>query len=234
MLQTIDVHFSADEILQSLNLLNMQQDQYDDMSKLDINSPTNNFFYDPWQLKSEFATPKIIQLFDQLGPIGQAKIVIIKPGQSYMAHADVEDRYHITLQSDQSYLIDLKHNQMYATQVNNKCYLMNTDRIHTAANFGYKDRIQLVIRKLLIHHPLKNSCHVHIKPAVLDEPFNQRRLFDEHILCWLNLANKRRIIDNFNPMGEDVELQFDLEQHYVPELQQQIAQCGFDILCDIT
>jgi hypothetical protein len=65
----------------------------------------------------------------------------------------------------------------------------------------------------------------------LDQPFNQRAWFDRHILVWLNGANKRGIMDNFNPMGEEVEIEFDLAGAHCEELQAQLALCPFDIDC---
>jgi len=234
MLQPIDIEFSADQLLSELKHCHLEQDQFDAMWKCDINQPTDSFYYDAWQLKPEYSTPAVQSLFAQLPPVGQAKIVSIPPSTSYHVHADIEDRYHITLQGQHSYLIDLAHHKMYSTQVDNQCYHMDTARIHTAVNFGYQPRIQLVIRHLLHRPLLSDPVHVHLHPVTLDEPHNQRQLFDQHILTWLNLAHKQHIIDNFNPMGEDVELQFDLARNHVPQLQQQIAQCGFDVWCRIT
>lgn len=234
MFTPTDIQVNADQLLQSLNHQQFSQDRFDAMWKMDINQPQSSFYYDAWQLKPEYQTPAWLSLFDQLGSVGQAKIVSIPPGTSYHAHADIEDRYHITLQSDHSYLIDLETQQMHATRVDNVCYHMDTARIHTAVNFGYQDRIQLVVRQLLNRPRLNHVSHVHIRPRVLDQPHNQRHLFDQHILVWLNTANKRQIIDNFDPKGEDVEIEFDLESHHVKELQHQISLCGFDIDCDIT
>ena len=234
MFTPTDIRVDAEALLQSVKNIALEQDRYDSMLKLDINQSITSFYYDAWQLKPEYNSQEMRELFDQLGPVGQAKIVSIPPGTSYHAHSDIEDRYHITLQSDHSYLIDLEQCEMYATQVDNVCYHMDTARIHTAVNFGYQDRIQLVVRQLLNRPQLNHVSHVHLRPRVLDEPYNQRNLFDQHILTWLNTANKRMILDNFDPKGEDVEIEFDLESSHVKELQHQITLCGFDILCDIT
>ena len=70
----------------------------------------------------------------------------------------------------------------------NICYHMDTSRIHTAANFGYKDRIQLVIRKLLTRHKLKDPVLIKIRPV--DKPHNLRYLFDKHFFIG-NKANRK-------------------------------------------
>ena len=231
MFERTHIKVNSEAIARDLQHHTLQQDSWDSMHKQDINHCEGNFFYDAWQLKPEFDTPIMQNLMQQLGPVGQAKIIVVPPGTCYQAHADVEDRYHITLQADHSYLIDLESDEMYPTLRDDWCYLMNTQRLHTAANFGYQDRCQLVIRRLLTHHQLMDPHHIHIKPMQLDQPFNQRAWFDRHILVWLNGANKRGIMDNFNPMGEEVEIEFDLAGAHCEELQAQLALCPFDIDC---
>lgn len=234
MLTPIEIKFSAQSILNTLKHCQLEQDQFDDMNKLDIMEPTGNFFYDPWQLKESFRTPELIALFDQLPPVGQTKIVSIPPGTAYQAHADIEDRYHITLQGKHSYLIDLEHNEMHSTDVNDQCYLMDTTSVHTAANFGDCDRIQLVIRLLLNRNRLNTPVRISIQPKLLDQPHNQRLWMDQHILTWLNQANKRGIMAHYNPMGEDTHWCFDLEQECVTEFEQRVRELPFEcvVACD--
>ena len=79
---------------------------------------------------------------------------------------------------------------MHSTDVNDQCYLMDTTCVHTAANFGDCDRIQLVIRLLLNRNRLNTPVRISIQPKLLDQPHNQRLWMDQHILTWLNQANK--------------------------------------------
>ena len=234
MLTPMTTQFCAKSLLRSIRDITLRQDRYDPMLKQDINQPTKSFYYDAWELKPQYNSQQWRDLFAQLGPVGQAKIVAIPPAVCYPAHTDVEDRYHITLQGHMSYLIDLQQDKMYSTTVDNVCYNMDTTKVHTAVNFGYQDRIQLVIRQLLHRTVLNDACQVHIRPRVIDETHDQRLLFDTYILGWLNSANKRRIINNFDPMGKDVEVKFELERSCVAEFRKQVAQCGMDMLCEIT
>ena len=226
MFSSTPFQFDSDKIFKTLRDIVVAQDTHDNMGKWDINEPTGNFFYDPWRLKKQYWDTSIIELFDQLGPVGQAKVIIIKPGQNYLGHGDIEDRYHITLQGEESYLIDLEDFKMYPTVADNICYHMDTSRIHTAANFGYKDRIQLVIRKLLTRHKLKDPVLIKIRPV--DKPHNLRYLFDKHFLIWLNKANKKGIINDVKSTLEH-EIDFELERDYVKELQKIVDNCGFKV-----
>ena len=104
MFTPTDIRVDAEALLQSVKNSALEQDRYDSMLKLDINQSITSFYYDAWQLKPEYSSPEMRELFDQLGPVGQAKIVSIPPGTSYHAHSDIEDRYHITLQNQVLFL----------------------------------------------------------------------------------------------------------------------------------
>jgi len=227
MLQKLDIKLSAQDILKNLPKFNTEhKDKETFMCKTCMNDPTGDFFYDPWKLKSEWQTKELVQLFNTLGPVGEARIIVMKPGFTYLAHSDIDDRYHVTLQGEHSYLIDLVNTKMYPTLTDNCCYLMDTTHIHTAVNFGYLDRIQLVIRKLLNRGQLQNPTHVKIK--AIDAPYNLRYLFDQTFSIWLNKANKEKIIDNFKAITDE-EINLDLEREYLKELKNISNNCGFAV-----
>jgi hypothetical protein len=218
MLDQINIHYSATEIFKSLPILQLPKTQ--------LNEPTGDFFYDAWQLKDEFKKPAIVDLFAQLGSVGEARIIVLEPGNSYCAHADIDDRYHLTLQGEHSYLYDLKNLKMYPTEVDNKVYLMDAGRIHSAANLGYKSRIQLVVRKLLNKVELKNLCVVKI--AVDNPIYNLRYLFDHSFSIVLNKLNKQGCMNKFKKISE-TEISFEIERAYLPQVNKLIDSCGFDV-----
>jgi hypothetical protein len=169
-----------------------------DEMKTPINYPTGNFFYDPWVLKDEYKGTVWEILYNSL-PVtkGEARIIILDPGQAYQSHADIDDRYHLNILGSKSYLIDLENNQMYFLDANGIWYDMDAGQIHTATNFGRTARIQLVIRKLLLNNVLKDPLPVTIQTTLknLDQA---RFIFDNTISPWLNFANKRKYINNFS------------------------------------
>ena len=126
--------------------------------KNQLNTPTGDFFYDAWTVLPEYQNTAISELLKQLPDHGEARVIVLKPGESYSAHADIDDRYHVTLDAEQSFLHDIENEMMYPTKPDNTVYLMNTGVLHTASNYGYKNRYQLVIRKLLnksdLYHPV--------------------------------------------------------------------------------
>ena len=87
-----------------------------DKGKHDISNPTGKFFYDPWQLKSEYlGTPWETILNSLPGDKGQARVIILESPSCYTAHSDIDDRYHLNLFGDEAYLIDLEEQKMYKT-----------------------------------------------------------------------------------------------------------------------
>jgi len=82
--------------------------------KTSINQPTGNFFYDPWILKEEYKGTVWETLYNSL-PVskGESRIIILDPGQCYQIHADIDDRYHLNILGDNSYLINLVQETMH-------------------------------------------------------------------------------------------------------------------------
>ena len=140
--------------------------QWDAKNRCQLNTPTGNWLYDPYTIKSEWQGTVFQEILDQLAedyPIGEARLIKLQPGTCYPSHTDVDDRLHINIVgNDQSYLIDLDHQTFYKTQSDNAVYYMDASNRHVAANFGSYDRIQLVIRVRL--------------PRVYDQSFDLRTI----------------------------------------------------------
>lgn len=181
-----------------------------------LNEPTGNFFYDPWKLKAQYKGTIWETLLSTLSvDHGEARVIVMEPGTTYMAHADIDDRYHLNLQGDKSYLIDIDNEQMYLLEQDGYWYEMNAGKLHVASNFGSCNRIQLVVRKLLQKNNLINPIKVRILPRILKHDI--RFEFDEKISPWLNSANKENKINDFS--HNDVSADFYIEKNYIGELK---------------
>ena len=141
-----------------------------------LNKPIGNFFYDPWNIKSEFIGTVWEKLLNSLHvtDMGQARILILEPGEVYQAHADIDDRWHLNILGEQSYLVNLDTQTMYKLKQDGLWHYMNTGYIHTACNFGPIPRIQLVVRRLLKHGTIKNPINTNRDPIILP------------IICYIN------------------------------------------------
>jgi hypothetical protein len=165
--------------------------------KSTINEPTSRFFYDPWKIKREYKDTvwdKILQTLPF--PVGEARVIILKPTISYQIHADIDDRYHLNLAGEHCYLIDLENSELHKTETDMQWYVMDAGRRHTASNFGRIDRIQLVVRKLLEDTRLTDYVNVKLYPKNLSKE-DAHFIFDNTISPWLNQANKKNIIQDF-------------------------------------
>lgn len=202
----VETKYSVDQHLietAKKNLINFQ-------GKTILNEPTGNFFYDPWVIKDQFKNTVWEEILSTLDfNYGEARLIILNPGESYMAHADIDDRYHLNLQGNNSFLIDILNQKMYPTVNDNKWYEMDAGRIHAATNYGEIFRAQLVVRKLLLSGTFTKSVHVSISP--INDPYDYRYRFDNEISPWLNKMNKLNKIDNFQFKDELVEFDTDQE-----------------------
>ena len=211
MLTHTDYTISDEELQEAVHLLPKID------ARVALNQPTGDFFHTPWTIKSEFkgtVWEKILASLDCNK--GEARLIKLSPGEAYPSHADIDDRWHLTIKGNNSYLIDLETNTMYPTAPNGVWYTMDAGVRHTAANFGSEDRVQLVVRHLLPVNVLKDPIEVFItlKDVVMDRRF----IFDDIISPWLNNAFKRGIVSEFN--GQDLIASLTIEVDCLEELEE--------------
>jgi hypothetical protein len=195
--------------------------------KESINQPTGRFFYDPWVIKPEYSGTVWDQILSTLKtPIGEARIITLESATSYLAHADIDDRYHLNLCGEDCYLIDLSNQQMYPVVTDGIWYDMNAGVLHTASNFGRTARTQLVVRKLLNDKQLIDPVRVVISVggSSLDD---SRFVFDRVISPWLNKTNKQGRINDFK--YENQQIKFIVENSAVDELDRLLKTTDFKL-----
>jgi len=185
--------------------------------KTTINNPTGDFFYDPWVIKDEYKGTVWETLYNSLPEVkGEARIIILDPGQCYQVHADIDDRYHLNVLGDNSYLIDLVRETMHPLVQDGIWYDMDASFLHTATNFGRRARVQLVVRKLLKKNKLTNPVAVSVVTSI-DNPNYARFLFDNTMSPWFNEANKLGFINSF--VQGEVTIKFNIEQDRLQSLK---------------
>ena len=189
------------------------------VDRLAINQPTGHFFNDPWEIKPDFKDTVWDTLLKSLDePKGEARLIKLAQGESYPSHADIDDRWHLSLVGNHSYLINLETDIMYPIKQDGVWYSMDAGIRHTAANFGSIPRIQLVVRKLLPVAHIVDPKNISIKYTL---GYGERRfIFDDIVSPWLNRAYKKGIIDNFVGIYEEATLT--IEAAYIPELTELI------------
>lgn len=199
------------------DLLTLAQEQLPNFDfKLSLNKPTNTFFYDKWEIKDEFKNTVWEQILNSLPySIGEARLINLKPTNCYTCHGDIDDRWHLNITGGNSYIVDLSTDTMYKQLTDCNWYIMDAGPIHSAVNFHNRDRIQLVVRKLLTH--CDNTNHVNVEVTPVSERSDLRFMFDQNLSTWLNRAVKRQIIDNFE--NHDPIAKFSIHKDYIEELK---------------
>ena len=181
-----------------------------------LNNPTGNFFYDTWKIKEEFRDTIWEKILNTLPyTIGEARIITLEPGESYMAHADIDNRWHLNLSGQLSYLMDLEEKKMYEQRLDGHWRYMFANKVHSAGNYGSVPRKQLVVREPLKRSHFTNLVNVEITPAY--EQFDYRYQFDTILSPWLNRKNQKSTLDNF--VYKDTFVSFSIAEHVLEELQ---------------
>jgi hypothetical protein len=198
-----------------------------DEFKNSINEPTGNFFYDSWKIKEEFKGTVWETILNTLPTnVGEARVIVLNPATCYQSHADIDDRYHLNIQSESAYIIDLENSRTYKVEQDGIWYNMNAGYLHSAANMGRIHRIQLVVRQLLNYNTLVEPVLVRVLSTL---PLGDSRyLFDQKASSWLNYANKQGRISKFSYDGEVV--QFLIEKDEVTNFK---AILGLDFIVEI-
>jgi hypothetical protein len=194
-------------------------------SRYSLNESSGDFFYDTWHLKSEFRNTIWEELYESLPENkGEARIIKLVPGETYLAHADIDDRWHLNLSGSNSFLIEVNSKTMHSVITDGQWYDMDASIIHSAINLGSIDRLQLVVRHLLVRGRVDDSISITITPSHFQTDY--RFKFDNIISPWLNQKNKQGVLDKFNFIGETVS--FNLSEMHVEELKH-IATDNFQI-----
>ena len=186
-----------------------------------LNEPTGDFFYDAWKIKDSYKDTLWQQVLDTLPlTIGQARIIKLAHGESYMAHADIDNRWHLNLTGEQSYLLDLDNRTMYKCINDNRWVYMDASHIHAATNYGSVPRLQLVVRQLLskIGEP-KDLVSISIEPAYEQHDFRYK--FDNIFSPFLNRANQKSKLADF--AHTTFSLKFKLERELLEEFNKLIT-----------
>lgn len=192
-----------------------------------VNEPTGRFFYDPWVIKPEYKGTVWEKLLDTLpAPIGEARIITLKSATCYPTHADIDDRYHLNLQGEASYLIDLENNKLHPVTQDGIWYNMDAGRLHTATNFGRMDRVQFVVRQLLVDNKLTQPARVTISVGGSSED-DSRFMFDQIVSPWLNRANKAGLMSDFR--YENRNILFSIERVAINDFTSIIKTTDFKL-----
>lgn len=132
---------NIDEIISQINNMNI------DVKRKALNESSGNILTGEYTLIDEIVNTPLGDFLDNLGNIGEARLLVLESGESYTAHTDPDDRIHLAITTNPDcYLIDLDQETMHHLPVDGQVWYMNTGVRHVACNFGGKPRIHLNVR----------------------------------------------------------------------------------------
>jgi hypothetical protein len=190
-----------------------------DKMKTTINQPTGNFFYDPWIIKDEFKNTIWEDILNTIPEAkGEARIIKLDPGTCYRSHADIDDRWHLSLKGEKSFIVDLENERMRPTRPDSIWHMIDTSIRHSAVNFGHVPRMQLVVRQLLTRNILINPKQISITlKTIVDD---RRFIFDDLVSPWLNKMSKSGRITDFQ--YKEFEVKLVIEESEIDNLKSMI------------
>lgn len=168
-------------------------------ARIQLNISTGDFFYDPWKVNTDYQGTIWEEILSTIPDHGEARLIKLAEGACYTIHADIDDRWHLNITGENSYLVDLNSKTMYPTINHHRWFLMDAGILHSAVNFGNKDRYQLVVRKLLNKNMLTTPVNITIHNVK-----ERRYLLDQIVSPWLNYANKNSLITDFKIVANSV------------------------------
>lgn len=222
-LRKLNQQYDIDRLLPLLD-----QVKWDEHNRCAINQPTGHLLYDPYEIKQEWVGTEFERLAEEM-PVVVSEIRLMKldPGAVYRSHADIDDRVHLNLQSnEQCYLIDLDNQNMYPIVADNELYIMDGSYLHTAVNFGSSPRIQLVMRIPLIKH--NNPTFINATIKFVNPPHNLRYIIDQYVSPWLNRYVKYKMLGYFENTTP-VEFKLKLDQTALDHILSILEEHSLDV-----
>jgi len=220
MLKKLDHAFPIDPIVKQVNELPYFE-RYIQLNEAD----EGRLFNGPYRTKSEFVGTPLGNVLEALGNVGEARLLKLKPEESYMAHSDPDDRLHMSIITNEyCRIIDLEKNQMYYLPVDGTVWLMDTGPIHVASNFGAHERIHLNIRVLL--PDVKEGW---VRFTVEGGDYDWRHIIQISITRWMNRALKDGKMTGIRKLSDREMLVNPRDQAAMDELVRVGEQAGFTI-----
>lgn len=144
MLQKTRYTFDIQPIIEQVTHLNVNE-------RLALNYTLDgDLFGGEYITYPQYVNTPLGNVLDSIEDIGEARLLPLGQTESYHAHRDPDDRYHLSIITNSySYLADLEDNRLYHLPADGQLWLMDTSILHSAVNLTGQRRIQLNIRKKL-------------------------------------------------------------------------------------
>ena len=212
--------------LHQINYIDAIVDQVSNMQfdskRISLNRTDGNLMSGDYEVLPEFVNTPLGKLLNELGDIGEARLLCLESGDTYTAHTDPDDRLHLAITTNPDcYIIDLDSQQLYHLPVDGQVWHMDTSVRHTACNWGGRSRIHLNIRYKL---PKFSAPGWNLK--ISGGSFDWKQELYDGLMSYFNKQIKCNAITGFEKVNEK-ELNLNCTAQTLREITSMITQKGF-------
>jgi hypothetical protein len=159
-----------------------------------------------------------------MGDIGEARLLRLDTQETYTAHTDPDDRYHLNIISNEHcYLIDLETKTMHSLPVDGYLYYMDTSITHTAINLGSRERIHLNVRQRM---PQCHGTPYHLEFTGGDFDWKYSLYYD--LMKFLNLAVKMKDVTGLEKIN-DREILINCDSTTIEQIRIITSKSGLEL-----
>jgi hypothetical protein len=192
MLTNFNKKFPIEPLIEQVNSLG------DFGKSLLLNDCKGKLLSGPYETKSEFQNTPLGDVLASIDNPGEARLLRLTPSETYSAHADPDDRFHVAIITNPfAYLLDFTNEKFYHLPADGSLWYMDAGVVHIAANFGPRDRIHLNIR---IPLPSFTSPGYSLKLSGGDYDWKQESYIE--IMTFFNRAIKLGDITGFEKVND--------------------------------
>ena len=200
-----------DEVQYQVSLLDWQ-----DSKRLILNKSDGGLFSGTYTTLPQYQNSALGALLEELGTIGEARLLKLDCKDAYTVHTDPDDRIHLAIETNpHAYIMYIENNKMIHLPADGTVWHMDTSKKHMAGNFGGTPRIHLNVRVKLPDYR-KGGHHLSISGGSYDwkqELYMETMSFlNKHIknknITGIEKLNERELLINCDneTLGKIVEL----------------------------
>lgn len=211
------IHY-LDEIQYQTSLLTW------DTKRIILNKSDSGLFTGKYTTLPQFQNTALGTMLEELGEIGEARLLLLDSGDSYTAHTDPDDRYHLVIETNPySYIMDIEQEKLIHLPADGTVWHMDTSKKHLAGNFGGTPRIHLNVRAKLPNY-LGNGIHLKIEGGDVD----WKQVLYMDTMSYINKAVKDKKITGIERINER-ELLLNTSYEVIADIKDIVEKNNFKI-----
>lgn len=195
-----------------------------DTKRIILNKSDSGLFTGKYTTLPEFQNTALGTMLEELGEIGEARLLLLDSGDSYTAHTDPDDRYHLVIETNPySYIMDIEQEKLIHLPADGTVWHMDTSKKHLAGNFGGTPRIHLNVRAKLPNY-IGNGIHLKIEGGSID----WKQVLYMDTMSYINKAVKDKKITGIEKIN-DRELLLNTSYEVIADIKDIVEKNNFKI-----